>query len=212
MAAQVELGTAGTTDATDGISEELSEAGTTITKTLKARLSERATFRASLKQMLGEPCPDDPDLVLRTVTINSQRGMLYATLKYAAPNARTSSDSAPPIGSVSYRSASTTLSIPIEQHPDYDEAWAESKKGVESYMVPSVVFTRTRTLDPGNFSLTQSQLIGGVGTLADPPDVSGIGTANRWLQVGKDVQIDPDRVVVSDSYHYAGNGWDTDIY
>jgi hypothetical protein len=211
MAAQVEIGTAGMSEASDGISEELSEAGTTITKTLKARLSERASFRSSLKQMLGEPCPDDPDLVLRSVRINGQRGMLYATLTYAAPNAR-SGESAPPIGSVSYRSASTTLSIPIEQHPNYDEAWAESKKGVESYMVPSVVFTRTRTLDPGNFSLTQSQLIGGVGTLADPPDVSGIGTANRWLQVGKDVQIDPDRVVVSDSYHYAGNGWDTDIY
>ncbi len=101
------------------------------------------------------------------------------------------------------------ISIPIEQHPDYDEAWKTTKPGVTDYLSPQPI---RRITDYGTAFFSMPS---GVGKRAQD------GFSNYWLKTG----ITCRKIGVARNggaptavfqrvmtYQYAENGWDGDIY
>lgn len=113
------------------------------------------------------------------------------------------------------RVSANAIEIPIEQHPDYSPSWASSKAGVTSYLSPQP--TVTRTVRRTNFVYSESNVVYNVGKRVAPPNISGATVAN-WLKTARDcgdvgVSATGQRITeITDSYQYAENGWDTDIY
>jgi len=108
------------------------------------------------------------------------------------------------------------MEIPIEQHKDpvtglsdYSETWETLKAGVTSFISPQPVYTHEKIYD--TFTWSQDDIISTVGQIATPPGMTS-PTVNRWLHVGRSISEQGDSVVVRDTYQYANNGWDTDIY
>lgn len=115
---------------------------------------------------------------------------------------------------------------PIEEHPNYREGGSSPsdpeewkgqpvindnlKRGVQAFLVPGIIYRRTE-FKP-NFTFTESELVGNVGKRNSPVGVSGL-TSGRWLKTGIDVQENSDgSAVVTSTWLYNPDGWDTDIY
>jgi hypothetical protein len=67
------------------------------------------------------------------------------------------------------------------------------------------------------FQYTEANVILNVGKRVAPPGISS-ATQNNWLKVGRDcsdvgVSQTGQRITeITDTYQYAENGWDTEIY
>lgn len=101
------------------------------------------------------------------------------------------------------------ISIPIEQHPYYDEDWKTTKPGVTDYLSPQPVM---RITDYGTYLFANPAGVGRIGQ-------DGFSTA--WLKTGivcRQIGIarnggSPTAVFQRiQTYQYAENGWDGDIY
>ena len=102
-----------------------------------------------------------------------------------------------------------TISIPIEQHPNYDEDWKTDKPGVTDYLSPQPIM---RVTDYGTYLFAN---IAGVGRRGQD------GFSNDWLKTGlvcRQIGVarnggSPAPVFQRvQTYQYAENGWDGDIY
>lgn len=212
MAAPVVLGTTGLQPCENHIIAEFTESGSTRTVRYKAPLSERATIESTLKGRLGETYSGDFSLRLRRIATREERGMLYCDLTYSP--ADSGGFGPPPINETRIRVTTTGASIPIEQHPDYDKAFVGEGgawEGIDSYLAPQITVTEESTVARLSFALSEINILSTVGTLTGPPSISG-KTANAWLHAGRDISIEPDRVVTSNSYQHAAALWKTDIY
>lgn len=112
-------------------------------------------------------------------------------------------------GSVIQTADSNAMDIPIERHPSYSASWATSKAGVESYLEPQPVYVRTSYT--GTFGFSESTLIADVGKRNSPTGLTG-ATADKWLKTGISVRQIGDQYEITETWQYAANGWDTDIY
>ena len=105
--------------------------------------------------------------------------------------------------------------LDIRQHPDYEEAWAETKPGVDSYLAPQPVYRYT------DYRTAHDTTLNDVASLGVPPGWSG--SSSDWLMTGKvSRKIGIARSPTTSAlvaiyqrvriYQRAMNGWDTDIY
>jgi hypothetical protein len=153
---------------------------------------------------------------LESINVQQQKGKAVATMTYK--NWSAGSITAP-AGTVFRNSDGAAQSVPIETHPSYGKADSESqgvpvvngepKTGVETYQIPSVVYSRTRV--ESSFTFSESNLVANVGTRNSPAGLSG-ATANAWLKTGINVQENDEGATVTETWLYAKYGWDTDIY
>ena len=94
----------------------------------------------------------------------------------------------------------------------YKQAKAAKKFGVDTYLVPSSVVTSV--IYYTNRTIKNSDLLK-VGRLKKPGYTYNVGAADNrlWLITGSGVQeATKDLMVVTTSYQFAEDGWDTDIY
>ena len=123
-----------------------------------------------------------------------------------------------PVGTVTRSSDGTAQEIPIRLHPlcsnpeDLDEPPiidGVAKPGVESYLVPGIIYTRSEVLSSATW--TETNLVSGVGELSAPTGITG-ATTGRWLKTGRTVTETGEGTTVTDTWQYSPVGWDTDIY
>lgn len=121
-----------------------------------------------------------------------------------------------PPGTVQVGGSSNAVDIPIERHPSYVTAWADTKRGVDSYISPQPTWRHSETFDSAFYSFTESALIDGVGKIANVATLAAANltgaSSGKWLMVDKSIQDQGAVVEVTRVWQYAANGWDTDIY
>jgi hypothetical protein len=212
MAAPIVLGNSALVEVADSIGGDITSAGDTRTRTLKCAPSAFASALSTLKSAIDQPWPSEPSLVLSRVSHSMRSGMHYFVLTYSRPESGTSP--APPIGSVRFQVDANAVGVPIEQNPGYSPSLTAEGgdwEGITSYLSPQPTVTREETKSRSAFTLSESSIIASVGKRKVPPGVSG-ASAGKWLQTGRSIQIDSERVTLADTYQYAENDWLASIY
>jgi len=109
----------------------------------------------------------------------------------------------------------TAQELPIRQHPlcsnkeeldDPPIINSVAKPGVESYLVPGVIYRRSEWFETTTFAGALTNL----GKRNIPPTLSG---TNQWLKTG--IQIDENAdgsMIRTETWLWSPTGWDTDIY
>lgn len=214
MAATV-LGNDGTSLIFQSRTREHAKGGEKVTEVYRCAKASASSLISSGPQF-GDANSEEPSGFLQT--IRRDDGQAFSTLTYIyvpASLVMPGSGQAIPEGHVTSVSANA-LEIPISHHDDWVQGWDDTKKGVESYLSPQPTVAFTWTED--NFSWTEANVIGNVGKREKPiaggdSEVLEGATLANWLHVGREItQIGDGAVNITDSWQYAANGWDTDIY
>jgi len=114
---------------------------------------------------------------------------------------------------------SNAMEIPLVQHPSYSGSWT-GKEGVNSYLSPqpTAQFTWYKEATSDEV-LTEAVRVKNVGKRVRPAGVKTPTVAPyTWLKTGRRVRgvgVRPNGQTIweiTESYQYASQGWDTDIY
>lgn len=174
------------------------------------------TYEMPAGHSFSVPITGPNSLPLRSYSERIAGGKKTVTASYVPASA--SRRGSPPVGTVNRSSGGTAQEIPIRLHPlcsnpeNPDEPPiinGVAKPGVESYLVPGVIYTRSEVLNSAIW--TEANLISGLGALSAPTGITG-ASANKWLKVARDVSETGDGTTITDTWQYAPDGWDTDIY
>ena len=174
------------------------------------------TYEMPAGHSFSVPATGPNGLPLRSYSERIAGGKKTITASYVSASAP--SRSPPPVGTVTRSSDGTAQEIPIRLHPlcsnpeDLDEPpiiGGTAKPGVESYLVPGIIYTRSEVLSSATW--TQANLVSGVGGLFAPTGITG-ATSGRWLKTGRTVTETGEGTTVTDTWQYSPVGWDTDIY
>lgn len=159
---------------------------------------------------------------LRSISETTAGGKKTITANYALPN--TSKDPTPsPVGTITKEADGTAQEVPIESHPYYRGDRTEEngppvietgsgyveKPGVESYLIPGAIYTRTEVVS--GFVWSEDNVVSGTGLLSSPTGLTG-ASANKWLKTGRTVREEGSSAIITETWQYAPNGWDEDIY
>lgn len=157
---------------------------------------------------------------LRSINVVEQGGKAVATMKYQNSGGF---EAVGRPGTVIRNSDGAAQSVPIETHPDYNKETSDlnevptldtgsgyaEKPGVQTYMIPSIVYSRT--IVDSTFTFSESNLVDKVGTRDSPTGMTSPGI-DKWLKTGISVQENDDGATITETWLYAAQGWDTDIY
>lgn len=158
----------------------------------------------------GTSHPIHTALVLVDWDIDEHKEFSIVVLQYRLATWQAGGGVTTPPADTEIKSADgNAIEIPIEQNPNYDTGWATSKAGVTSYLSPQPVYTYEKVY--ASFVWSEANIIGTVGTRQAPTGMTS-PTANKWLHAGRQIVEQGESVIVRDTYQYAANGWDTDIY
>jgi len=139
---------------------------------------------------------------------------LYS-LQYGVPSAA-GTLGVKPAGTEQKSSDSNLVDVPIMLHPAYLATWAQTKPGVETYLLSQPTYTHVETIDRASFDFTEDSIAGQAGRIAKDSTLSAAGlnaaTSDGWLLIRRSVLDQGDVVEITRVWQYAENGWDTDIY
>jgi len=131
------------------------------------------------------------------------------TLVYAPVNA--TDEVLPPTGTVIQETDANAIDIPIGKADISDSLKDQNlKNGVEAFLSPQPIYRRIEILDAFTFSETNA--IDDVGKIDNTPEDLTGANAGKWLKVGFVVRSVGAKFEQTETWQYAENGWDTDIY
>jgi len=132
------------------------------------------------------------------------------TLTYSPVN--TTYEVLPPVGTVIQEIDANAIDIPIAKNPNLtsQDIAQKKKKGVEAYIAPQPIYRRTEILS--SFTFKEANAIDDVGKIDNSPKDLSTPTAGKWLKMGQTVRAVGDKFEQTETWQYASNGWDTDIY
>jgi len=116
------------------------------------------------------------------------------------------------VGTVVQEIDANAIDIPIAKAPALTshEVDQNIKNGVEAYLSPQPIYRRTETINAFTFSETNA--VDDVGKIDNTPEGLTSPSAGKWLKVGFVVRSTGDNFEKVETWQYAENGWDTDIY
>jgi hypothetical protein len=205
MAAPAVIGATGLIEQPGSPQEITTDTGRTITRTFVFVGTGTPTHPAILEAYDG--------LVLKEIndTRNTTNGKRTITYNYGEQLADLVNVPYSKILETEVEFDSNLISLPIEQHPNYEESWKDSKPGVQDYLDPQPVQRKT------DYRTSMDDDISGVGRTGQG------GLSKNWLYTGMvcrkiGIARNPTtgyRYTVYQrvkTYQYASNGWDSDIY
>lgn len=179
----------------------------------------------TLTLAFGDANPDAAysTTVLKEINHDPTPGGGYETLELVYGTPVPGNPMTPPVGTIIFEADANPIEIPIEQHPNFSPGQSQYddagnivtpyvnglKPGVTSYQVPQPTFTRTEILS--SFTFSEANIISNVGKRNAPTGMTS-PTANKWLKTRLSLRQSGNVVEKTESWQYAGNGWDTDIY
>lgn len=193
-----------------------------------------ATYRytqvkgTAVSTALGTADPADSTIVLREINFLPDPGGGFETVElvYGPPNPM--SMNTPTVGTITYEADANVLEIPIQQHPNFysgkleDDGsytanlhdWGQSGPGtdfpgLQSYLVPQPIFSRTEILS--SFTFTEANIISNVGKICAPTGMTS-PTSGAWLKTRLSVRKNGNIIEKSESWQYASAGWESYVY
>lgn len=134
-----------------------------------------------------------------------------------------------PVGTIILRSDSGMEQVPIEAHPNFKSKRTDGTTGavvvtmtfggadvdypgLESYLAPRPIFSYLKTIEASATTWDEATIIGSVGRLGAPLNMSGSPTASKWLQIGRTMEQRGDVVEIGESYQYHPDGYSGKVY
>lgn len=160
----------------------------------------------------------DCDLQPYTPTI--EKGKVLVELSYEVPEISISSTfnsgspPPPPSGSTTKSADANPTEIPLEQSGSWSADWVNPtspnyKAGIQGFIKPQPTYSYTEVKE---FTWTQNNLTENVGTRQAPTQLDG-ADANKWLLMNRTArQIDGTLSEVTETWQFAENDWDSDLY
>lgn len=131
------------------------------------------------------------------------------TLVYAPVNA--TDEVLPPVGTVIQETDANAIDIPIGKADISDSLKDQNlKDGVEAFLSPQPIYRRIEILDA--FTFSEANAIDNVGKIDNTPEDLTSPSVGKWLKVGFVVRTVGSKFEQTETWQYAENGWDTDIY
>jgi len=132
------------------------------------------------------------------------------TLTYA-PDTGTA-ETLPPVGTVVQEIDANPIELPISEAIGItsQEIAQKKKDGVEAFLSPQPIYRRVEVL--ASFTFNETNAIDDVGKIDNTPEGLVSPTSGKWLKVGFVVRSVGDKFEQTETWQYAANGWDTDIY
>lgn len=131
------------------------------------------------------------------------------TLRYEP--AQGTAEAIPPVGTVVQEIDANPIDIPIGALGLSEDIVADKKfEGIEGVLSPQPIYRRTEILS--SFTFSETNAINNVGKIDNTPEGLTSPTSGKWLKVGFVVRSVGSKFEKSESWQYAENGWDTDIY
>jgi len=165
--------------------------------------SDEATFLGSYS--IGTSLSDG--LYLESIDLRNFKGVTRATLTYVTEeelvNLRYGGTG------TSKSSDSNAVELPIKRNPNWSISWEDSKPGYESFIVPQPTYTYTQIVN--SFTFSESNIVDNVGTINSPTGMTS-PSANKWLKTSKTVTPQGGKFQITETWQYASNGWDTEVY
>lgn len=195
----------------------------TVTYDVMIDSAEAALAAASLTfgESYGAPYTDSR---LREIEIakdpNSPTNAIVSVFYYPDPWTSRVPERIPAVGTITLEGDSNAIKIPIEQHADWSSTIRAKRvpggalEGVTHYLSPQPVFRRGEILDA--FTWTESNLIVDVGKRFSGAQMATKGlaaaTTDAWLKMVLRIRQVGDKFDKGESWQFAENGWNTDIY
>lgn len=128
-------------------------------------------------------------------------------------------ESLPPVGTITYDTDSNVITLPLANNPDVTDADLDKDKnigapggpleGIEGFLSPQPIFTRTEIL--GSFTFSQGNIIEDVARVFTAAQMATAGmsgaTDDRWLKTALRVRTVGDKFEKVEQWQYAENGW-----
>lgn len=136
--------------------------------------------------------------------------------------ANTTFETLPAVGTVIQEIDGNAIEIPIAKNPFVSPGagiLAQKEDGVEAYLSPQPIYRRTEILN--SFSFDQDAGAGAdsifevtstVGVIDNSPEGITNPETGKWLKVGYNARSVGDKYEKLETWQYASNGWDTNIY
>ncbi len=187
---------------------ERSDAGDTIRRKYHVRKANLKAVTDALSY--GTADATYTDAVLSSVTARPvDPSVMELTLVYAPASVNV--EILPPVGTVTQDVDANAIEIPISKSGISDGDIADNKRdGVEAYLSPQPIYRRTEIL--GSFTFNESNIIDDVGKIDDTPEGIVTPSVAKWLKVGLTVRTVGAKYEKVETWQYAENEWDTNIY
>ena len=159
----------------------------------------------------------DCDLQPYTPTI--EKGKVLVELSYEVPeisinNTFGGTTPPPPVGTDTRRADANPTEVPLEQSGNWSNSWVDPtdlnwKQGIEGFIKPQPTYSYTYI---SAFTWSQANLVENVGKRQAPTGLAG-ADANKWLLMNRSAnEIDDTLTEITETWQFAENGWDTDLY
>jgi hypothetical protein len=159
----------------------------------------------------------DCDLQPYTPTI--EKGKVLVELSYEVPeisinNSFGGTTPPPPVGTDARRADANPTEVPLEQSGNWSNSWVNPtdpnwKEGIEGFIKPQPTYSYTYI---SAFTWSQANLVENVGKRQAPTGLAG-ADANKWLLMNRSAnEIDDTLTEITETWQFAENGWDTDLY
>ena len=202
------------------------QAGVEVTELFNVNYSSAESAITTRGYTYGDACPAGSGAYATSLLLSigiEKDGPINAqvTYKWAIPDP-TTQEALTPVGTVVLGADSNAIEVPIGQHPNksgtnYDEdkkIGIGSWEGIEAFLSPQPVFSRTETLS--SFAFSQINVVGAVGKLMSRAEMTANGLAGAtdkyWMQMALSVTQNGSIFTKKEDFQFADNGWAADLY
>lgn len=186
-----------------------SEAGDIVSRTYSIKKSQVKTYTDGLSY--GTADSEYSAAKLREMFVEGITGDTSLLRLVFKPNSFTY-ESLPPTGTVIQEIDANPIEIPISQNGEASAAQQENLRlqGVEAFLDPQPIYRRIEILS--SFTFSEANAIDNVGKIDNTPEGLTSPSAGKWLKTGLHVRQVGDKYEQTETWQYARNGWNTDLY
>ena len=159
------------------------------------------------------------DCNLQPYTPTIEKGKVLVELSYEVPeisinNTFGGTTPPPPVGTDTRRADANPTEVPLEQHVSWSYSWVDPtdsnwKQGIEGFIKPQPTYSYTYI---SAFTWSQANLVENVGKRQAPTGLAA-ADANKWLLMNRSAnEIDDTLTEVTETWQFAENDWDSDLY
>jgi len=177
----------------------------TVTETHKVAAAALASWKSTYSIIIGTAHAVETSCKLSRITEPTEdtREIVDVVLEYTNPlfeqGAGRYRDL--PIGTVFLESSSNRNEIEVEEYAGNAEYVSVKKAVIEA------TFTRTEIIAASGWSWTQANVIGNINVKQAPTGMAGTPTVDAWLNVGRQVSQEGDKIIVVDTWAYNPDLW-----
>jgi hypothetical protein len=182
-----------------------------VTETHKVAAAALATWKTTYSIVVGTAHAVEASCKLSRITEPTEgtREIVDVVLEYTNPlfeqGAGRYRDL--PVGTVFLESSSNRNEIEVIEYGDTDPSTGTTRETPATRAIVEATFSRTEIVAASGWTWTQANVIGNTNVREAPTGMAGTPTTNAWLNIGRQVSQEGDKIIVTDTWAYNPQLW-----